>query len=88
MDVCEGVLLIWDEAGQEWRSIYDCAAFVDIEIRGDALSAALYVGTTECGIRRQGLSCYLEVDLKTWQAELWNEPHGYYWSNDRERPKR
>ena len=88
VDVCEGVLLAWDEARQEWRSIYDCAGFFDIEIRGDTLSAALYVGTAGCGIRRLGRSCYLEVDLTTWQAELWDEPHGNYWSNRRTRPER
>ena len=88
VDVCEGVLLAWDEARREWRSIYDCAGFYDIEIQGDTLSAALFVGTAECGIRRLGRSCYLEVDLKTWQAELWDEPHGNSWSNFRTRPKR
>ena len=86
VDVCEGVLLAWDEARQEWRSIYDCADFYDIEIHGDTLSAALYVGTADCGIRRLGRSCYLEVDLTTWLAELWDEPHGNYWRNSRTRP--
>ena len=86
VDVCEGVLLAWDEADREWRSIYDCAAFSDIEIHGDTLSAALYIGTAKCGLRRQGRLCYLEVDLTTWRAELWDEPHGNYWRNDRRRP--
>ena len=88
VDVCEGVVLAWNEARQEWRSIYDCAAFFDFEIHDDTLSAALYVGTATCGSRRQGRSCYLEVDLTTWLAELWEEPHGNYWSNRRERPER
>ena len=88
VDVCEGVVLAWNEARQEWRSIYDCAAFFDFEIHDDTLSAALYVGTATCGSRRQGRSCYLEVDLTTWLAELWEEPHGNYWSHRRERPER
>lgn len=88
VDVCEGVLLAWDEANREWRSIYDCAAFSDIEIHGDTLSAALYVGTVRCGLRRQSRLCYLEVDLTTWLAELWDEPYGNYWRNDRGRPDR
>lgn len=88
VDVCEGVLLAWDEARQEWRSIYDCAGFSDIEISGDTLSAALYIGTADCGLRRQGRLCYLQVDLTTWLAELWDEPHGNYWRNSRDRPSR
>ena len=39
VDVCESVLLVWDEARQEWRSIYDCAELSDIEIHGSTLSA-------------------------------------------------
>ena len=70
-DACEGVLLAWNGARQEWRSIYDCADLSDIEIDGDRLSAALYV--SECGNPWKYRPCYLEVDLTTWQAELWNE---------------
>ena len=88
VDVCESVLLVWDEARQEWRSIYDCAELSDIEIHGSTLSAALYSGEPYCGIRRLGRSCYLEVDLTTHQARLWDEPHGNDWSNRRERPSR
>ena len=87
VDVCEGVVLAWNEAHQEWRSIYDCAAFFDIEIHDDTLSAALYVGTATCGTRRLGISCYLEIDLTTWLAELWEEPYGNYWSNQRGHPQ-
>ena len=87
--VCGGVLLAWNEARQEWRSIYDCLdTFHDIELHGDTLSAALWGGTVNCGIGWRSRSCYLEVDLKTWQAELWEEPHGEHWSNRRERPSR
>ena len=78
--VCEGVLLAWNGARQEWRSIYDCADLFDIEIDGDRLSAALYV--SECGNPWKHRPCYLEVDLTTWQAELWNE------RGHRERPER
>ena len=88
VDVCEGVLLVRDEARQEWRSIYDCAELSDIEIHEDTLSAALYSADPYCGIRRLGRSCYLEVDLTTRQARLWDEPHGNDWSNRRERPSR
>ena len=88
VEVCKGVLLVWDGKRREWRSIYDCAEVFAIEIHGDTLSAALYVGTASCGVRRQGLSCYLEVDLATRQARLWDYPHGNYWSNDRKRPGR
>ena len=85
-DACEGVVLVWNGARQEWRSIYDCADFLDIEVDGDRLSAALFVGT--CGNRWKIRACYLEVDLATWQAELWDQPHGDYWRNRRERPER
>ena len=88
VDVCDGVLLAWDETRKEWRSIYDCAEIFDIEIHGDTLSAALYSAKPYCGTRRQGLSCYLEVDLATQEARLWDEPHGRFWHNDRERPAR
>ena len=88
VDVCEGVLLVWDEARQEWRSIYDCAELSDIEIHEDTLSAALYSADPHCGIRRLGRSCYLEVDLTTRQARLWDEPRGNDWRNRRERPSR
>ena len=84
VDVCEGVVLVRDGAKGEWHSIYDCAHVHNIEIRGDTLSAALYSGY--CGIRQQGLSCYLEVDLTTRAARLWDEPHGTHWSTRRERP--
>ena len=86
VDVCEGVTLVWDGQKEEWHSIYDCANLFDIEVVGNRLSAALYVGTATCGIRRLGLACYLEVDLTTHVARLWDEPHGGYWSNSRERP--
>ena len=88
VDVCEGAVLVWNEVHREWRSVYDCAALDDLEIHGDTLSAALYIGTATCGLRRQGRSCYLEVDLTTWLAELWEEPYGNAWSNDRWRPQR
>lgn len=71
--MCEGVLLVWDEARQEWRSIYGCARFYEIEIHGDTLSAAL---TDEMALdcwRHWQTACYLEVDLTTWLAELWED---------------
>ena len=83
---CEGVVLVWNGTRQEWRSIYDCADFLDIEVDGDRLSAALFVGT--CGNRWKIRACYLEVDLAAWQAELWDQPYGDYWRNRRERPER
>ena len=54
----------------------------------DTLSAALYSADPHCGIRRLGRSCYLEVDLTTRQARLWDEPRGNDWRNRRERPSR
>ena len=88
LDACKGVLLVWDGARQEWHSIYDCAEIFAIEIHGDTLSAALYVGASDCGTRLRELSCYLEVDLATRQARLWDEPHGRFWHERRERPDR
>lgn len=87
-ELCEGALLAWDGTRQEWRSIYDCADVSEIEIHGNRLSASLYKGTVDCGWLRQGLSCYLEVDLATWQARLWDYPHGNHWRNGRNRPER
>ena len=87
-EVCKGVLLVRDGKRQEWHSIYDCAEIFAIDIHGDTLSAALYVGASDCGTRWRGTSCYLEVDLATRQARLWDEPRGRSWSNDRERPAR
>lgn len=84
--VCEGVLLVWDEAQREWRSIYDCAAFLDAEVHANTLSAALH--SARCGNPQLDGYCYLEVDLTTWQSQLWDEPHGDNWSHDRTRPER
>lgn len=77
--MCEGVLLVWDEARQEWRSIYGCARFYEIEIHGDTLSAAL---TDEMALdcwRHWQTACYLEVDLTTWLAELWEDRFRGHW---------
>ena len=93
-DPCEGVVLVWNGARQEWRSIYDCADFLDIEVDGDRLSAALFVGDLpsaaprRCGDRFKDRRCYLEVDLTTWQAELWGANHGNHWMNQGVRPER
>ena len=86
VEVCEGALLAWDEAQQEWRSLYDCADISDIEIRGDMLSAVLFKGTGDCGWRRQGIPCHLEVDLATHEARLWDELHRNSWRSHRSRP--
>ena len=52
VDVCEGVLLAWDEARQEWRSIHDCVDFYDIEIHGDTLSAGTTTVLPDDGLGR------------------------------------
>ena len=95
-DAWEEVVLVWNGARQEWRSIYDYVGILDIEVDGDRLSAALFVGglsstaaPRDCGDRSKYHGrCYLEVDLTTWQAELWNQPHGIYWVNQGRRPAR
>ena len=80
--VCAGALLVRDVELREWRSIYDCAYFADMEIHGDTLAAALSPRTSQCR------SCYLEVDLTTLEARRWDESHGAdRWRDRRKRPQ-
>ena len=75
---CEGALLVWDGTRQECRSIFNCAHFSDIKINdGGTLFAELHFGDNNCGRQRSHGACYLEVDLTTWEAQLWDEWHDY-----------
>ena len=75
---CEGVLLIWDGTRREWRSIFNCADFLAIEIDdGGSLFAELHFGDSNCGRQRMHGACHLEVDLTTWEAQLWDD-YGEY----------
>ena len=88
VDVCEGVLLVWDGERQEWRSIYDCADLYDIQIHADTLFAELYSNEPYCGPPRLAHSCYLELDLTTREARLWDYRWRDHWRDRRERLSR
>ena len=71
-------MLVWDGTRREWRSIFNCADFLAIEIDdGGSLFAELHFGDSNCGRQRMHGACHLEVDLTTWEAQLWDD-YGEY----------
>lgn len=81
---CEGAVLVWDATLEQWRSIYDCADLEAMEIHDDMLVTAL--NDAGCLWRRLENFCYMEVDLATSEARLWDDPSGNAWIDRRQRP--